>query len=69
MLVLSREVNERIYVDGPCWVSVVAAKEGRARLGFEAALSVSIHREEVIGKPRHESREERKAVKRTEIEG
>lgn len=62
MLVLSREVDERIYIDGPCWVSVVAAKEGRCRLGFEAERSVSIQREEVIGKPRHESRDDRPAV-------
>lgn len=52
MLVLSRNANEAVVVNGGAkcgglTVRVVEVRDGKVRLGFEAARDVRIHREEV----------------------
>ncbi len=49
MLVITRKVNERIYVaNGTIVVTVVKIDGNQVRIGFEAAKSVSIDREEIF---------------------
>lgn len=59
MLVLSREVDERIVFvlsDGQeIFVQVVAIRGDKARLGIEAPLSIQVHREEVWDAIKRES--------------
>jgi carbon storage regulator len=47
MLVLSRKLGEGIVFDGPGRVIVSAIRGDNVRLGFEAARSTTIHRDEV----------------------
>jgi carbon storage regulator len=47
MLVLSRKVGERIVIGPNIVVTVVAAQQGRVKLGILAPNDVSVHREEV----------------------
>ncbi len=49
MLVLSRKVNERVYLDvcGGIWVTVVSVRGNTIRLGFEADKQVRIVRTEL----------------------
>lgn len=43
-LVLSRGEFERVFIDGPCTITVIKARNGTARLAIEADKSVSITR-------------------------
>lgn len=57
MLVLSRQHNEQIYIDGDrIKVTVVDIRGGKVRLGIDAPDGVSIHRREV-----HEAIQRKKA--------
>jgi carbon storage regulator len=53
MLVLSRKSQESVVVGGSAnseptvIVRVLEIRDGRVRLGFEAAKDISVHREEV----------------------
>lgn len=47
MLVLSRKINEAIFIDGNVRISVVSIKGDRVRLGIEAPKDVSVDRAEV----------------------
>jgi carbon storage regulator len=47
VLILSREVDEKIVIDESIIVTVVSIGRGRVRLGFEAAREIPIHRAEV----------------------
>ncbi len=47
MLVLSRKKGERIHIDERIVLTVLEARNGRVRLGFEAPEEVAIFREEV----------------------
>ncbi len=49
MLVLSRHQNERVIIgDREIIVTVIDFYHGKVRLGFEAPLETTIHREEVF---------------------
>lgn len=50
MLVLSRKQNERILIGPDIVITVLEARDGRVRLGFEAPRGTPIHREEVLEK-------------------
>jgi len=41
-------VNERIYVDGPCYITVSSINGSNVKLGFEAERSTKVIREEVL---------------------
>lgn len=51
MLVLSRQLNERVAIGDPKnpigYVRVVAIRGDKVRLGFEFDKSVPVHREEI----------------------
>ena len=51
MLVFGRHLNEKAIITGPdgtrTTVTVVAIRPGVVRLGFEAPMSVAIHRDSV----------------------
>ena len=48
MLVLGRKQNERVVIGRDIVVTVIEARDGRVRLGFEAPQGTPIHREEVF---------------------
>jgi carbon storage regulator len=50
MLVLSRKHGERVVIGRDIVVTVIEARDGRVRLGFEAPQGMPIHREEVLEK-------------------
>lgn len=43
-LVLSRKEMTQVVIDGPCTITVMRARDGTARLSFEADRSVNITR-------------------------
>ena len=47
MLILTRKIGQRIWLDDIC-ITVVETGRGRMRLGIDAPLSVKILREELI---------------------
>jgi len=46
-LVLSRKVGERIQIGDDVWVMPIAIRGDKVRLGIDAPIGVTIHREEV----------------------
>ena len=55
MLVLERQQNEAVIIDGPCRVVITKVRGDRIWLGFTADKSVRILREELVGKERREA--------------
>lgn len=51
MLILSRKINEQVYVGDDIVVTVVELSPGRVRLGFSAPDHVKILREELRDQP------------------
>lgn len=47
MLVLSRQVGEKIIIGGNITLTVVAVHGDKVRLGIEAPKNISVHREEI----------------------
>ncbi|MBK5003070.1 carbon storage regulator [Pseudomonas sp. S31] len=47
MLVIGRDVGERIIIDGNIVVMVVGSRDGVVRLGVTAPRDVPVHRSEV----------------------
>ncbi|MBF8748752.1 carbon storage regulator [Pseudomonas putida] len=47
MLVIGREVGERIVIDGDIVIMVVESRDGMVRLGITAPREVPVHRSEV----------------------
>jgi carbon storage regulator len=52
MLVLSRQVGERVVLSGGVVLTVLAMHGSQIRLGVEAPPDVSVWREEIIGTDR-----------------
>ena len=50
MLVLSRQLGERLVIDGRIEVTVVEIRPDRIKLGVVAPPEVAVHREEVFRK-------------------
>jgi carbon storage regulator len=48
MLVLSRQLGERLVIDGQIEVTVVEIRPDRVKLGVSAPPEISVHREEVF---------------------
>jgi carbon storage regulator len=48
MLVLTRKCKERIVIDNHTLVTVLEIRGGSVKLGIEAPLDVSVHREEIV---------------------
>ncbi|HEY2148151.1 MAG TPA: carbon storage regulator CsrA [Pirellulales bacterium] len=48
MLVLSRQIGERLVIDDQIEVTVVEIRPDRVKLGITAPPEISVHREEVF---------------------
>ena len=48
MLVLSRQIGERVIIDGNIEVTIVEIRADRVKLGIVAPPEVAVHREEVF---------------------
>lgn len=55
MLVLSRKCGERIVIGPNIELTVLEVRWDRVRLGFQAPLEVSIHREEIFRRMQDET--------------
>jgi carbon storage regulator len=51
MLVLSRKLGEKIYINDNIFITVVDIDRGKIRLGIEAPRDVPIFRQELIAEP------------------
>jgi carbon storage regulator len=51
MLVLSRKLGEKIYINDNICITVVDIDRGKIRLGIEAPRDVPIFRQELLSKP------------------
>ena len=51
MLVLSRKLGEKIYINDNICITVVDIDRGKIRLGIEAPRNVPIFRQELLGEP------------------
>jgi carbon storage regulator len=47
MLVLTRKEGEAVVIDGDIRIKVLEVKGGQVKLGIDAPLSVTVHREEI----------------------
>jgi carbon storage regulator len=50
MLVLSRQLGERLVIDGQIEVTVVEIRPDRIKLGIVAPPEIEVHREEIFQK-------------------
>ena len=48
MLVLSRQRDEKVVIDGLIWVTIVDIRGDKVRLGIDAPSELPVHREEVF---------------------
>ncbi len=63
MLVLSRKLGEKIYINDNICITVVDIDRGKIRLGIEAPRDVPIFRQELLGnQPAQKSLAEKTAV-------
>ena len=51
MLVLSRKLGEKIYINDNICITVVDIDRGKIRLGIEAPRNVPIFRQELLSEP------------------
>jgi carbon storage regulator len=51
MLVLSRKLGEKIYINDNICITVVDIDRGKIRLGIEAPRDVPIFRQELLAQP------------------
>ena len=51
MLVLSRKLGEKIYINDNICITVVDIDRGKIRLGIEAPRDVPIFRQELVAQP------------------
>jgi len=54
MLVLSRNLNEKIMIGDNIVVTIVSVDGGKVRLGIEAPTDISVHRKEVYETVKYE---------------
>jgi len=54
MLVLTRRVNETLIVGDDVMVTVLSVSGNQVRIGINAPRHVSVHREEIYEKIKHE---------------
>ena len=55
MLILTRRVGEKVMIGDEISVTVLRVKGNQVRLGVEAPKSVSVQREEIFNRMKHEA--------------
>ena len=60
MLVLSRKIGERLVIGDDITVTILKASGNQVRVGIDAPNEVSVHREEIYEKSRHEEESRRR---------
>jgi carbon storage regulator len=53
MLVLSRKLGEKIYINDNICITVVDIDRGKIRLGIDAPRDVPIYRQELLSTPKN----------------
>jgi carbon storage regulator len=69
MLVLTRKIQESIQIGDDVTITVVGVKGDKARIGIEAPLSVTVHREEVYRTIQEEQEMDRALAEAGDIGG
>jgi carbon storage regulator len=59
MLILTRRVGETVMVGNDVTVTIVGVKGNQIRIGINAPKDVSVHREEIYERIRHEQNQAR----------
>ena len=59
MLILTRRIGETVVIGEDITVTVLGVKGNQIRLGVKAPRSVSVHREEIFERIRHEREQAR----------
>jgi carbon storage regulator len=54
MLILTRRVGETVVIGGNVTVAIIGVKGSQIRIGINAPKDVSVHREEIYERIRHE---------------
>ena len=55
MLVLTRRIDEALIIDGNITITILDIKGRQARIGIDAPKDISIDREEIHERKRHEA--------------
>lgn len=69
MLVLSRNINEKINIGNDVTVMVIGIKGDRVRIGIQAPTDVEVYREEVFKRRQKEKAETAANLKEMSIPG
>ncbi len=57
MLVLQRKKNQKIVIGGNITIVIVDILDDKVRLGIDAPLEISVHRQEIHDRIQHEKSE------------
>lgn len=58
MLILTRRISESIIIGDDVKITVLGVKGNQVRLGIDAPKDLSVHREEIYERIRHEKKED-----------
>ena len=55
MLILTRRINEKIYIDDDVKITIIGVRGGQVRIGIDAPIGYEVHREEIYKKIKQET--------------
>ncbi len=58
MLILTRRISESIIIGDDVKITVLGVKGNQVRLGIDAPKDLSVHREEIYERIKHEKKED-----------
>ncbi|OGT43604.1 MAG: carbon storage regulator [Gammaproteobacteria bacterium RIFCSPHIGHO2_12_FULL_40_19] len=58
MLILTRRISESIIIGDDVKITVLGVKGNQVRLGIDAPKNLSVHREEIYERIKHEKKED-----------
>ena len=62
MLILTRRVGESVMIGDNVEITVLGVKGGQVRIGVKAPKEVSVHREEILDRIKHENESSARTV-------